>query len=91
MKRINSHTGRIGAQLCLIALCVMIMVFAFNLSTFLAVAAGQVFAGIWISFAIIMFAAHSVELLPKMKKPAAIIRRDAHNRKNLLQTRIMQG
>ncbi|MDF2569429.1 MAG: hypothetical protein K0R55_1033 [Sporomusa sp.] len=67
MKRFGDKTGKFGSLVSLIALSALLMLFAVNFPAFMASTAGQIFAGLWAVFALVMFSAHIVRLSVKRK------------------------
>ncbi|WP_371361476.1 hypothetical protein SRRS_28730 [Sporomusa rhizae] len=95
MKRFKDKTSKFGSLISLIALSAMIAVFAANLPFFLQSTIGQVFAGFWMIFALVMFAAHTVRLSGERQRRAAIIPllagpKDARTRKSIHRMRAMR-
>ncbi len=96
MKRFKEKTSKFGSLISLIVLSAMIAVFAANLPVFLQSTIGQVFAGFWTIFALVMFASHSVRLSSERQQRAAIIpllpgSKDARTRKSIRRMRALRG
>lgn len=72
MKRFKDKTGKFGSLVSLIALSAMLMLFAVNLPVFLTSGTGQIFAGVWAAFALIMFSAHLVRLAAHHEQAMAL-------------------
>jgi hypothetical protein len=94
MRRFKTNNGRFGALVGLIALSAMIIVFAINLPVFSASSTGQIFAVVWSMFALAMFMAQAVRLVPDRHRqpvirPSFAGVKDARTRKNIRSLRTM--
>lgn len=94
MKGFKNKISRFGSLISLIALCAMITLFVINFPIFMSSDLGQIFAGIWSGFAIIMFVTHTVRLLSERRQSALIVspgHKDARTRKNVPRVRAMRS
>ncbi|HWR43811.1 hypothetical protein [Sporomusa sp.] len=96
MKGFKAKTGKFGSLVSLIALSAMVVLFAANLPVFLDSTSGQIFAGLWGAFALVMCAAHIVRLSAQRERRVATLPlmtglKDARTRKNLRMVRAMRG
>ena len=96
MRGFKAKTSKFGSLLSLIVLSGMLMVSASQLPIFMQSTTGQLFAGFWAFFALIMFAAHVVSLSGERRRhpammPAAGGPKDARTGKSLRKMRAMRG
>ncbi len=96
MKRFKDKTSKFGSLICLIALSAMLMLFFAQLPVFLESTTGQLFAGFWGLFALIMFVAHVLRLAAERQRHAVVMplmarTKDARTRKGFRRVRAMRG
>lgn len=96
MKGFKQKTGKFGSLVSLLALSAMWVLFAVNLPVFWNSTSGQIFAGFWAVFSLVMFAAHCVRLAERQERhlpmaPLMAGPKDARTRKNNRMVRAMRG
>lgn len=96
MKGFRQKTGKFGSLISLLSLTAMLILFSVNVPVFLNSTAGQIFAGAWAVFSLIMFSAHCIRLAERQERhvpmaPLAAGPKDARTRKNIRMVRAMRG
>lgn len=90
----KNRTSKFGSLVSLLALSVMLGLFAVNFPVFMKSVSGQVFAGMWAVFSVLMIVTHTVRLRSERQRAAVMMlpgKKDARTQKNIRRVQAMRG
>jgi hypothetical protein len=94
MRGFKNRTSKFGSLVSLLALSAMLVIFAGNFPVFMESVSGQVFAGMWASFSVLMIVTHAIRLTTERQRAAVILlpgKKDARTHKNIRRVQAMRG